>query len=289
MLRRARVTGIALLPACLLWGCGGSSSTQAQPTATTPTALPVTTTAAPTTSRATTPTASSTVPATLPSDFHLDVAAAVTDTDRTAITEGLSIGQRFFTEAFGKGITGAITVQVTAEAGTVAAQAGGSAMTVNTLNEVWSKTAGVNKRKIVIHELFHIFQSQNGFSAGNPRWFIEGGAEFVAFQGVSYAGLLPYATARGCQLLRLAQGVDGALTLRAGGIPPSGGYWLAFMGIDYMTGGSIAAFAAVVKQPPGLWSDKLAAATGRSPDDFYNGFEATRAAYVTPPRNDCPT
>jgi len=64
---------------------------------------------------------------------------------------------------------------------------------------------------------------------------------------------MAYDTARRCQLFSMRQGVDPSLTLRDGGIPPSGGYWLAFLGIDYMASGSAATFARIVNHPASEW------------------------------------
>jgi hypothetical protein len=171
--------------------------------------------------------------------------------------------------------------------GQYAALTSGSDITINVQNSVWATTPSINKQKISVHELFHVFQNQYGFSS-NPQWFIEGSAEYVGYQGISYGGLLPYSTARRCQIFEMVHGVDPSLTLQAGGIPPSGGYWLAFMGIDYMSNSNIGIFANIVNQPSSAWDAKMAPVIGLNANQFYSNFEAQRPSYPVPANYECP-
>lgn len=164
-------------------------------------------------------------------------------------------------------------------------------ITLNTQHPVWTSSAAVNKRKIAIHELFHVHQGEYGFlpvSESFPRWFIEGSAEYIGYQGIAAQGLVPFATARRCMMFSVAHNVDPSLTLRAGGIPPSNGYWLAFMGIDYMSNSDARMFARIYNQSGGSWDSKLMGATGTSADSFFDSFETARRSWSVPATYECP-
>ena len=228
--------------------------------------------------------------------FLYEVDAAVSEAERLVIREGIDSGQRFLTEVFGDAIFGRITVRITNVAGNNPAFAGAAtngigSITFNTQHPVWTSSAAINKRKIAIHELFHIHQGEYGLLTASerfPRWFVEGSAEYIGYQAIASQGLIPFATARRCMIYSAAHQVDPSLTLRAGGIPPSNGYWLAFMGIDHMSNSDARTFARIYKQPGGSWDAKLAGATGASGDAFFDGFEAARRRWSVPGTYECP-
>lgn len=86
----------------------------------------------------------------------------------------------------------------------------------------------------------------------------------------------------------MAHKVDPSLGLRDDGIPPSGGYWVAFMGIDYMASGDPRTFARIANHPALARDAKLSGTLGLSADEFHDRFEAERRRYAVPGRYECP-
>lgn len=282
------VTGVL----ALLWqGCGGGSSGNQTPTA--PSPSPTQPAPAPAPSPGPTP---SPPPARLTGlTVTYIVDAGVPEGEQSIIRESVEYGHRFFADIFGSTSSGELVVRIAAATGSTPAFAGGSPdgtgrMTFNVQHPVWLGTTTANKRKIAIHELFHVHQGQKGMlgaDAAFPRWFTEGSAEYMGYQGIAAQGLLPFGTARRCMMFSVARNVERSFTLRAGGIPPSGGYWLAFMGIDYMSNSDPRTLARIYSQAGGSWDAKLLGATGTSADTFFDQFEATRQAWSVPSSYEC--
>lgn len=233
------------------------------------------------------PSPPATIPAPTPEGFSYQIDPGIPDADQGAIRDGLDLGQTFFRLAFGKPAQGNILITISAAQGREPAFAGSDMITFNTGHSVWQSTGVISKKKIAVHELFHVFQNRNGFIS-NPTWFIEGGAEYVGYQGIASAGLLDYAVAKGCQVFSLLHSSDPVPKLRDGGIPSNRGYWLAFLAIDYMTRGNMATFGSIINQPPAAWDAKMTAVIGLSADQFYDGFEAERQTFRSAPNSECP-
>jgi hypothetical protein len=253
----------AVATLAVLASCGGSSSSPSS----VPSSTPIATTPA--------------------SGFAFTIDPAVSTADQTAIRDGLDLAQAFFLATFGHNISGTVSVTESSAAGSVPASAGSASMTFNTGNSVWTTTSSVNKRKITVHEMFHIFQFQY-LLISNPRWYVEGSAEYVGYQGVAFANLLDFNTAKGCQLFSAAHSSDPIPTLRDGGIPANGAYWMAFMAIDFMAAGNLKTFANMVNRPTTIWDAKMQDVNGMTADQFYDAFESARQGFVAPTQYLCP-
>jgi hypothetical protein len=166
----------------------------------------VTITAAAGATTATTPFASSLNPYT----FSFSGGSA---TDQQIIRDGILYAHTFHKTIFNRVITQPTTITGTTSAsgcsqGGAAAFTGSRAITFCLGNPGWSNNGPILKQKIVQHELFHVWQFEYHW-LGNPAtagatWVIEGSAELLGFRGIDAKGLLPIATAIGCQIKQVA-------------------------------------------------------------------------------------
>lgn len=219
--------------------------------------------------------------------FVYQVDDGVSDADQAVIRESLDAGQRFFRDAFGKDVPGTVRIMITRDTND-ASSANGDTIIFSTGSASWVKLSEAIKRKIAVHELFHVFQTAYGLSDGQDTWWIEGGAEYIAWQFLDAAGLVPFRTAIGCQIWNLLFSSVPVPTLREGGIPANGTYWLAVLAIDFMAQGQLTVFANIVNAPGARWDAKMTAVTGKSRDQFYDEFEAKRATFQKPSSYQCP-
>ena len=62
----------------------------------------------------------------------------------------------------------------------------------------------VTRRKIIIHEVFHLLQFEQRWIGGPQpaglHWMIEGAAEYLGWLGIANQGTVSIGTARGCML-----------------------------------------------------------------------------------------
>jgi hypothetical protein len=64
-----------------------------------------------------------------------------------------------------------------------------SDIVVNTQNEGWLVVARVQKTKIMVHEMFHVLQSVNGWPTVQGGWGHESSAEYVGDSAIIDAGM----------------------------------------------------------------------------------------------------
>jgi hypothetical protein len=281
--------------------CGGGGSTS--PTSPTPTT--------PTTTTPTTPPVSTPTPQP-PSNFGVfsfSFDSGTSVSDQELIGAATQIANDYFTAALGRTITTATQIRGVVSApgcsqGGSAAFTGPGSVTFCMGNPGWTQPGPNLRRKIVVHELYHVLQFERRWlgnvQTAGPDWIIEGAAELVGYKGIDSRGILPYATAQGCQIKEYTDfGVQrppglpnlSALESRQAWQQTQGPlYALAMTGIDqlvtarglsslntYMDAiGGGAAFQAAFQQ-----------AFGQTTTQFYDQFPAYRAGLAVPPAYLC--
>ena len=129
--------------------------------------------------------------------------------DQELIGQATQIASDYFSAAFGRTITTATQVRGVVSApgcsqGGSAAFTGPGSVTFCMGNPGWSQPGPIARRKIVVHELYHVLQFERRWlgnvQTAGPDWIIEGAAEVVGYKGIDSRGLLPYSTAQGCQI-----------------------------------------------------------------------------------------
>lgn len=182
--------------------CGGGSS----PAPTSPSPAPTTTTPPPTST--TPPVTSAPAP---PSNFGVytfTFDAGTSASDQAIIGDGTHLANDFFAETFGRTMTTPTQVKGVLSAagcnqGGSAAFTGAGVVTFCLANQGWTALGPNSRRKVVVHELYHVLQFERrwlGTAQAGPDWIIEGAAELVGYKGIDRSGLLPYSTAQGCQV-----------------------------------------------------------------------------------------
>lgn len=242
-----------------------------------------------------------------PYTFSFD--AATSSSDQQLIGGAIQFAHDFFQSAFGRTVTAParISTQVGGQGcaqGGSAAFAGPGSITFCTANQGWTAHGPVTRQKIVIHELYHVLQFErrwlgNPMTAG-PDWIIEGAAEVVGYRGVAARGLLPYATATGCQVkeftdfgVRTPPGLPNLSALesrQAWQTTPGPLYALAMTGIDQLLNGpGLGALNTYMDAIGGgtPWATAFQQAFGRTPSAFYDAFPAYRAGLTVPPSYLC--
>src|SRR5579884_1968513 len=137
--------------------------------------------------------------------FTFDLSTA-SPADARAVEDAVQFGAGFYKNTFGRAIVNPTTVTVSTTASGCNARTGNAAFTgagVVTIcvgNQGWLANGPIARRKIAIHELFHVWQFE-GKWLGNPAtagadWIIEGAAELLGYRGVDAWGLLSFNTVR---------------------------------------------------------------------------------------------
>jgi hypothetical protein len=283
--------------------CGGGSSTPTSPTpaATTP---PVTTT----------PPAASPAPATPqpPSNFGVftfSFDAGTSVADQELIGGAVQAANDYFTAAFGRTLTTATQIRGVLSAagcqqGGSAAFTGPGSVTFCLSNPGWMQPGSVLKRKIVVHEIYHVLQFERRWlgnvQTAGPDWIIEGAAELVGYKGIESRGLLPYSIAQGCQIKEFTDfgrnnppGLPNlsAIESRQAWQTTQGPlYALAMTGMDQLiTARGLSALNTYMDAIAGGASYQTAfqSAFGQTITAFYDQFPAYRAGLTVPPAYLC--
>lgn len=170
--------------------------------------------------------------------------------------------------------------------GSSTATASATRITVYIQSEGW-KSARQTRRKILLHELFHVLQQQEGWNMG-LTWLVEGSAEIVGFRGTWVEErLLTEVQVRGCHIWSVTGSsvlmpLENYATNNGQPFPPNGGpiYSLFFLAADRLVSergiGSL-------KRVTNVESD-----FGLSLPDYYSQFAAYRATLSRPARYECP-
>lgn len=296
---------IAVLPLLAACSGGGSSS----PTSPSSPAAPAATTPTTPTPPVTTPTAIA------PSNFGVftftfDDGTSVAD--QALIGEGVQIANDYFTAAFGRTPTRASQIRGALSApgcgqggGGASAFTGSGTVTICMGNLGWTTHGPITKRKIVIHEVYHLLQFERRWlglqttAASGPMWLVEGAAELAAYKAIESRGLSPYSTAQGCQIKeytdfgqRQPPGLPNlsALDSQQNWAQTQGPlYALAMTGVDQLvTARGLGALTSYMDAiAPSGPAGAFQSAFGQSQTAFYDQFPAYRAALPVPASYQC--
>jgi hypothetical protein len=143
--------------------------------------------------------------------FSFDAGTSVND--QALIGEAVQIANNYFSTTFGRPLANATQIRGVMSApgcaeGGSAAFTGAGSITFCLGNPGWTMPGPVARRKIVVHEMYHLLQFERRWlgsplTAG-PDWIIEGAAEVIGYKGIDGQGLLSYSTAQGCQVKEVA-------------------------------------------------------------------------------------
>ena len=232
--------------------------------------------------------------------------------DQALIGEATRLAHDFFQSAFGRTIERPTEIRGLLNAQGCGAGGGGAAaftgigfVTFCVGNQGWSQPRPITRRKIVVHEIYHVMQFErrwlgNAQQNSGPLWIIEGAAEVVGYRGIDSAGLLPYDTARGCQVreftdfaMREPPGLPNLSELesnQAWGQTRGPSYTVAMTGMDQLLSTrSLTALNSYMDAVAGgtAWQTAFQNAFGQSTSAFYAQFPAYRAGLAVPPTYLC--
>jgi hypothetical protein len=296
---------LAWLPAVA--ACGGGSSSPTSPTTAPPAA---------TTPPASTPAPTATPAPGAPSNFGVftfSFDAGTSVADQALIGEGVQIANDYFISALGRTLANATQIRGVLSAtgcgqggtGGAAAFTGGGSVTICMANQGWTTHGPITKRKIVIHEVYHLLQFERRWlglptqASSGAMWLVEGAPELVAYRALDSRGLLPYSTARGCQVkeytdfgLREPPGLPNLSAIEAtqawnqtrGPL-----YALAMTGVDQLvTARGLSALNTYMDAiAAGGFQTAFQAAFGQTAAAFYDQFPAYRSSLTVPPTYQC--
>lgn len=290
-----------------LAACGGGSGSNS-PTA--PSSTPA----------ATTPPTTPPVPATPPTPappanfgpytFVFD--AGTSAADQALIGEATRLAHDFFQATFGRTIERPTEIRGLLNAQGCGAGGGGGAAAFTGIgfvtfclgNQGWIQPRPITRRKIVVHEIYHVMQFERRWLGTQQNsgalWVIEGSAEVVGYRGIDSAGLLSYDTARGCQVreftdfaMREPPGLPNLSELesnQAWGQTRGPSYTVAMTGMDQLLSTrSLTALNTYMDAIAGgtPWQTAFQNAFGQSTSAFYAQFPAYRAGLPVPPTYLC--
>jgi hypothetical protein len=244
-------------------------------------------------------------------------ADTVSPLDRRLILDAVRDAHTFQGTSVGRAIAESTVISAVFAApgcsqGGAAAFAGPRAVTFCLGNPGWKTHGPVIKQKIVQHELFHVWQFESGWitnpATAGAMWIIEGSAELMGFRGIEARGLLPFATAVGCQV---KESSDFA-TRQPPGLPPLQSvegrqafqmtqgplYTHSMLAMAQLTGTTAGADVSglvtlrvygdsVAAGMAGGWPAAFAAAFGKSPASFYGDFPGHLSSLAVPPEYLC--
>lgn len=223
--------------------------------------------------------------------FNFD--PGVSSSDESVIRDGVAIAQHYFSSQFGWSIPTNIAVNVTSGSGPVPAQCCATGIEIRTGHPVWMSTSLDRRRKIVVHEFFHILQSQIGWNGA--VWLSEGSAEYVGFQAVYVdRGLASADQIRGCHQfsvdtnsapLPALSELEGATFSRVQGTPYSLAYLAAEQAIFTSGIQRFRNFGELTNSRD--WHDAFQSAFLISVNAFYEMFEAYRRSWQRPRNFTC--
>jgi len=164
------------------------------------------------------------------------------------------------------------------------------AVVIYTGSDGWQRAAPFDRVHVVVHEYMHVVEQELAGERGDaPLWIDEGVAEYVGFQAVIDAGLVPAADVEAYSASLVIYGPDLPLLAsveRPGDYQsqPSNVYGLAYLAIKQLVGDrptSIRRYYERLGDGAG-WRAAFQSAFRINPSDFYDEFEAARAALRAP-------
>jgi hypothetical protein len=189
--------------------------------------------------------------------------------------------------------------------GGAAAFTGGGSVTICMANPGWTTHGPITKRKIVIHEVYHLLQFERRWlglptqASSGAMWLVEGAPELVAYRALDSRGLLSYSTARGCQVkeytdfgLREPPGLpnlNAVESTQAWNQTRGPLYALAMTGVDQLvTARGLSALNTYMDAiASGGFQTAFQSAFGQTPTAFYDQFPAYRASLTVPASYQC--
>ncbi len=141
--------------------------------------------------------------------FAFQFEAATTSEDRQLIQDAVQFASSFYQNTLGRTVQQSTTIATSRTAtgctsGGAAAFTGARNMTICVANQGWTVHGPVTRRKIIIHEVFHLLQFEQRWIGGPQpaglHWMIEGAAEYLGWLGIANQGMVSISTARGCML-----------------------------------------------------------------------------------------
>jgi hypothetical protein len=290
MHRAFRVPAIPVLALLACAACGSSSSPSAPSTPSTPV----------------TPT-TPTIPTSF-GPYTFNFAAGTSTSDQQMISDSVQATHAYFASVFGRTVQQPSTVSASTTAagcaqGGAAAFTGPAAVTFCVANPGWTNNGPLRRQKIVMHELFHVWQFEYrwlGTAATGPDWIIEGSAELVGYRAAVSRGLFPGNVIIGCQVKEQAdfavQHPPGLPSLSAleshqafqTTVGPS--YTISMIGMDQLVSSpGLAALRtygdAIATGTP--WPTAFQSAFGTSSTAFYAQFPGYLASLPVPPAFLC--
>ena len=148
-------------------------------------------------------------PAPSGSVFAFQFDAATSSEDRQLIQDAVQFASSFYQSTLGRTVQQSTTIATSRTAtgctsGGASAFTGARNMTICVANQGWTVHGPVTRRKIIIHEVFHLLQFEQrwigGPQAAGLHWMIEGAAEYLGWLGIANQGTVSIGTARGCML-----------------------------------------------------------------------------------------
>ena len=141
-------------------------------------------------------------------------------------------------------------------------------------------TSSDDRKKISAHELFHVFQEEWSSGYSEPRWLTEGTAEYFAFRALDAGGVWSYAEQRRERLVAAGKGAVEPLRELEEALDRVS-YDFLLLAVELLA--SRAGERAVLdyymlRQPGTTWQETFQGAFGMSVEEFYELFEAHRAA-----------
>jgi hypothetical protein len=209
----------------------------------------------------------------------------VSDADQAIILDGLNIGFSYYQTKLGWTPPTVNVVVSAGSNGSVAAFGGTQGITVYTGGTTWKAAASDdNKRKILCHELFHVFQA-NAPWGRVFTWLPEGSAEYMAYQSAIIGrGVQSADLTRGCMQFSVAHSIPALPSLSQlegdSFYDPGTPYSLAYLAVEQLVQNrGVTSFLNV---PAGFQT-----AFGVSSSSFYLSFEESRSGWTPPPNFTC--
>lgn len=128
---------------------------------------------------------------------------------RQLIQDAVQFASSFYQSTLGRTVQQSTTIATSRTAtgctsGGASAFTGARNMTICVANQGWTVHGPVTRRKIIIHEVFHLLQFEQRWIGGPQpaglHWMIEGAAEYLGWLGIANQGTVSIGTARGCML-----------------------------------------------------------------------------------------
>ncbi len=143
----------------------------------------------------------------LPKLFYLEVKSGVDETEAAEFRKGIKIMDFYLNEWFGHSITkkSAIRIEATSGDDKLFEENGTFVFLFRTLGRGWQlpkQTEGLFNKdwriRVTTHEYVHLYQINNGGCAHvgrvaeNPKWFVEGEADWLSYKAVKGSWSLPF-------------------------------------------------------------------------------------------------